>query len=371
MAVKKVKKSVPKKPAFKLKPWHYLIVLIIPLIVYGRVVMFDYVMHDDDKMILENPMLEEGLDLGIAFTTDAWFMDARIELYRPLQSISYMVDHAIGGTDPLVYHVHNLIIFTLGAFLLFIFLQFYFKPLLAWAGTILYSLNLLTPHAVGWIAARGDLYLMLFGMLFLISIQRYLRKSKNSFLFLSLIPFFLALLSKESAIALLPIGLLMLYLEKRKLPVVTEWIWAGAAIAIFAGYYAMRSKSIADAGNLSASAFFNNVRSLPEEFFKMLIPAGFSVMPGYSLIWTLLGTLMMAAFIYAIVKYKPDNKILLTGGALCLVLLLPSMLYEPSFAGVAYDYLDHRAWLPFVGVWMIVLGIIDKTGFVNHKSALA
>src|SRR5688572_3417164 len=162
MATKKIKKATPKKPVFKLKPWHYLAVILLPLIVYGRVVMFDYVMHDDDKMILENPMLKEGLNMDIAFTTDAWFMDGRIELYRPWQSITYMVDHAMGGTDPMIYHVHNLIIFILGAFLLFIFLQFYFKPLVAWAGSILYSLNLLTPHAVGWIAARGDLYLMLF-----------------------------------------------------------------------------------------------------------------------------------------------------------------------------------------------------------------
>ena len=174
MATKKVKQP-SKKPAFKLKPWHYALLVIIPALVYGRSVMFGYVMHDDDKMILENPVLKQGLSLDTAFTTDAWFMDARIELYRPWQSITYMVDHAIGGTDPTVYHVHNLIIYLAGAVLLFLFLQFYFKPLLAWAGTILYSLNLLTPHVVGWIAARGDLYLLLFGLGFLILIQRFLR----------------------------------------------------------------------------------------------------------------------------------------------------------------------------------------------------
>ena len=57
MAAKKTKQSHPKKPAFKLKPWHYLMMVIIPLIIYGRVATFGYVMHDDDKMILENPML--------------------------------------------------------------------------------------------------------------------------------------------------------------------------------------------------------------------------------------------------------------------------------------------------------------------------
>src|SRR5688572_8791472 len=134
MATKKQKQSTSRKPVFKLKLWHYLLLIIIPAIVYGRSAMFGYVMHDDDKMILENPMLKEGVDLNIAFTTDAWFMDARIELYRPWQSITYMIDYVIGGTNATVYRVHNLVVFIMGGVLLFYFLLYYFKPLLAWAG---------------------------------------------------------------------------------------------------------------------------------------------------------------------------------------------------------------------------------------------
>jgi tetratricopeptide (TPR) repeat protein len=54
--------------------------------------------------------------------------------------------------------------------------------------------------------------------------------------------------------------------------------------------------------------------------------------------------------------------------ALWLGLLLPSLAYKPSFAGVAYDYLDHRAWLPYVGLWMIALGLIDKLKLINKTS---
>src|SRR5688572_31417030 len=122
MATKKQKQSISRKPVFKLKAWHYLALVLLPAIVYGRSVMFGYVMHDDDKMILENPMLESGVDPKIAFTTDAWFMDAKIELYRPWQSITYVIDYAIGGTEPAVYHTHNLIAFIIGAVLLFYFL---------------------------------------------------------------------------------------------------------------------------------------------------------------------------------------------------------------------------------------------------------
>jgi hypothetical protein len=36
----------------------------------------------------------------------------------------------------------------------------------------------------------------------------------------------------------------------------------------------MRGKAIADAGNLSAKAFFMNIRSLEEEIFKMIFLLG-------------------------------------------------------------------------------------------------
>lgn len=369
MAAKKSKQlTTVKKQSVNLKAWHYILLIIIPLIVFARTVTFDFVMHDDDKMILENEVIRQGVDLKTAFTTDAWFLDARIELYRPWQSTTYMIDYAIGKEDPTVFHVHNLVIFLMGAGLLFVFLQFYFKPILAWAGTLLYSINLLTPHAVSWIAARGDLYLMVFGLLFLILIQSFIKNKSVISLWLSIPVFFLALSSKESAVALLPVALVMLLGDKKKLNT-TTWIWLASSVAVFAIYYMMRGRAIADAGNLSPLAFFQNIRSLAEESFKMIIPVGFSVMPGYTLIYTLAGVLLLGALFYWIWKNKLDQRILWTGSALWLALLLPSMVYEPTFAGVAYDYLDHRAWLPYVGLWLLILGVIDRLKIASHKSA--
>lgn len=368
MATKKQKSSSAKKPVIKIRWWHYLLLIGIPLAVFGRSAFFGFVMHDDDKMILENTVLKQGFDPAVAFRTDAWFMDGRIELYRPWQSITYMIDYAIGKENPTVYHVHNLLVFLAGVLLLFFFFRAYFKPILAWAGALLYSVNLLTPHATGWIAARGDLYLMVFGTGFLVLLQQYLKSRSKQYLWMAVPVFFMALLSKESAVALLPIALVMLYADRNKMPTGAEWLWAGINGVLFAIYFAMRGPAIADAGNLSATAFFSNLRSLPEEFFKMIVPLGFSVMPGYSLIWTLCGTLLLGVLVFLVRKYKPDPKIVLAGLAIWLISLLPSMVYEPSFAGVAYDYLDHRAWFPFTGLWLIILGVVDKAKLVSLKS---
>ena len=371
MAIKKQKTTTPKKTAQKLKPWQLILLIAIPLVVFARSAFFGFVMHDDDKMITENTVIKEGFNPAVAFKTDAWFMDARIELYRPWQSITYMVDYAIGKENPMVYHIHNLMVFLAGVMLLFVLLQYYFKPILAWAGALLYSVNLLTPHAAGWIAARGDLYLMLFGTGFLVLLMRYLKTNSKPSLWLAVPVFFMALLSKESAVALLPIALVMIYAEEKRMPSGIEWAWVGINAICLAGYFAMRSPAIADAGNLSAVAFFSNLRSLPEEYFKMIIPLGFSVMPGYSIIWTLGGLLLCGILGFFVTKYKPDSRIILTGAAIWLVSLLPSMAYEPSFAGVAYDYLDHRAWFPFIGLWIIILGVVDKANFTSNRNAVA
>ncbi len=370
MATHKQKSKPVKKAVSKLKVWHYLVFIGLPLIVFGRSAMFGYVMHDDDKMILENEAIRQGFNPGLAFTTDAWFMDARIELYRPWQSITYMIDYAIGKESAAVYHTHNLLVFLAGSLLLFVFLSHYFKPMVAWAGALLYSLNLLTPHAVGWIASRGDLYLMVFGMGFLILVQRYLQSRSMHYLWAAAPVFFLALLAKESAVALLPVATVMLYAEKKKLPVTRESVWLIVLAAIFAGYYVMRSPAIADAGNMSVMAFFSNLRSLPEEFFKMILPFGFSVMPGYSLLWTLAGFALFAVVVYLVRKYKPDQRLVLTGGAIWLGSLVPSMAYEPSFAGVAYDYLDHRTWFPFTGLWLILMAMAEKSGWTFRPTGV-
>lgn len=369
MATKKQKTNSPKKSVTKLKLWQYALMIAIPLCVFGRSAGFGFVMHDDDKMILENEAIKGGINPALALKTDAWFMDARIELYRPWQSITYMVDYMIGQESPMVYHIHNLIVFLAGVCMLFLFLSFYFKPVLAWAGTLAYSVNLLNPHTTGWIAARGDLYLMLFGTAFLVLLQQYFKTNSKKFLWLALPVFFLALLSKESAVALVPIALVMLYVERNRLPSGSEWMWVGAVVVSFVAYYAMRDTAIADAGNLSVVAFFSNLRSLPEELFKMMIPLGFSVMPGYSLIATLGGVVVLGALLFLFRKYPTDSKIWMTGLTITLASLLPSMAYEPSFAGVAYDYLDHRAWFPFIGLWMIIIGIADKAKISTQQYA--
>lgn len=355
-------KNTPPLPS-----WTWTLLIAIPLIVYGRSLSFGFVMHDDDKMILENPVWDNGIKISDAFTTDAWFMPARIELYRPMQSLSYMFDHAVAGNEAWIYHAHNLVVLVGGVLLLFLLLGQYVNKWLALGAAALYSVNLLTPHAAGWIAARGDLYLMLFGTAFLYQLAKYCKKGVAKHMWLAVLFFAGALLSKESAIALLPVAVIMLYFRKSTKWNPIDFAGLGAMVLFFGVYFLMRKNAIADAGNISITAFFHNLRSLPEEIGKFFIPVGYSVMPGYSMLPTIIGIVITAALTYFVWKMKPASNVLYTGLGVLLFSLLPSMAYEPSFAGVAYDYLDHRAWFPFVGMWLILAACLAKVNGIIEK----
>jgi len=101
----------------------------------------------------------------------------------------------------------------------------------------------------------------------------------------------------------------------------------------------------------------------------MIVPLGFSVMPGYKILWTIGGILVLGAGYYFLRRPLASDNRWVAGLALWLVPLLPSMAYEPSFAGVAYDYLDHRAWFPFTGLAVSVALAAERLG-PAHASRL-
>ena len=346
------KRSNPRAPSTPIRPWQWLLLVAWPLLVYGRSLLFGFVMHDDDKMVSANPAWAGNPGWKTAFTTDAWFMEGRIELYRPWQSLTYMIDHAIGGVQPFMYHLHNLLALVAGLALLFLFLRRQVSPIIAWAVAMLYGVNLLVPPEE---PRRGSPF---------VGAERGARPRRervlaagggNPALSYGLGVFFLAMLSKESAVALIPVAGLLLARRKTGFKFSPlEWGWLAALLAAFAGFYWLRSAAVADAGNMSLTAFLSNIRSIAEETFKMIVPLGFSVMPGYKILWTIGGILVLGAGYYFLRKPLAADNRWMVGLALWFLPLLPSMAYEPSFAGVAYDYLDHRAWFPFTGLALII-----------------
>ncbi len=131
--------------------------------------------------------------------------------FRPLFIWSYVIDSRIWGTRPFGYHLTNLILHGLNAFLVFKLALRVLQRLaprssgetgVAIAAAALFLLHPSHTEAVIWISGRADLIATCFILASLLAYFAYANGARTSQLIASLTCFVLALLAKESAICL-------------------------------------------------------------------------------------------------------------------------------------------------------------------------
>ena len=185
------------------KKYLFLFVFIASLglsfLVFGNGIMGDFVF--DDIIVVQNrgDLREPGNFFNL-FVSPYHQNMPKTGLYRPLTMISYAVNHYIDGT-PAGFHIVNVIIHALNSFLVFWLINFLFKnKFLSYSTFLLFLAHPIHTEAVTSIVGRAELLAFLFGIA---SIYFFVNKNKT----LSAASFLLALLSKESALMVLPIVL--------------------------------------------------------------------------------------------------------------------------------------------------------------------
>lgn len=342
---------------------HQLLLLAIPFLLYVQTISFDFTYHDDDIIIVNNGATLEQFNLQKIFFTDAWLLNNKIELYRPWQTLTYAVDYFFSGSDASAYHLHNVLIFCLGIQLLyFLLLSFGMTAQTSFFLSMLYAVHFLFAHTVSWIPARGDLYLFAFSIAALLSFYFWLKKDKHIHLLLSMLFYFCALLSKETAIVMIPLiyitAFLMWSIELKK---IKNYLLLLVGFMLTGIYIWMRAQSIHNTPNIFKwSGMIYNLPVIPEEVCKFFVPWFFSVMPAYSAIVTTTGIILISliAILVYLFRHKINLKIILLGAVLFVLPVLPSIIYKPSFTGFAYDYLDHRMFFPGIGLLLIAYTLI-------------
>lgn len=341
---------------------HQLILFAIPFLLFIQTCWFDYSYHDDDTIVLYNAQSLKQFDLHKIFFTDAWMMDKKIELYRPFQSLTYAIDYFFTGTNASGYHLHNVLIFCICIQLLYLFLlSLKLNEQTSFFLSLLFSVHFLFAHTVSWIPARGDLYLFAFSVSGLLLFYIFLKKQKIIYSICAAALYFLALLSKESAIVLLPVIYLTAFLFwKPDWKKINVWITAFISMLMLFVYLWMRQQSITATVNIfTIDGFIYNLPIIPESVFKFFVPVGFSVMPAFSLSATIGGMVIifLLAILITIFRKKINFQLVIAGVVFFLLPVLPSVIYKPAFTGFAYDYLDHRLFFPGIGLLLIAYAI--------------
>ena len=305
-----------------------------------------------------------------AFLTDQ-FINHFSKFYRPLGTFSYMIDIQLsGGNFPWIYHFSNILLFSLISSLLFLMLRrFNISPRHALSGTLIFCVHPLFVSAVTSVANRLELLLVFFSLLAFIFLIEYLGNEKVIFLILHWAAFTLALFCKETA-AFLPFLFIIYFFTFRKNKGFEKKylfnIILYAASGLF--WYLIRSRAIKNfsvtGDEFGLTAFISNLRIIPESLSKFVIPFNIPPFPTFSILTTLTGVLIIVIIIIIGMRNKESQmKQKLFCISWFVVLMVPSMLYKlPNI-----DYLDHRFFLPFIGILLYFLLMLQGKWFTNLK----
>lgn len=126
---------------------------------FGRVLGYEFV-YDDRVLVEGNAALADWGTLPTALTHDLFHLvPVRASPYwRPLVSLSYYVDHAIGGGAAWAFHLDNLVALVAAGLALFVLLRQHVELLPAALGTALFVAHPLLVEPTANIASRTDLY---------------------------------------------------------------------------------------------------------------------------------------------------------------------------------------------------------------------
>ncbi|MFH1999321.1 MAG: hypothetical protein ABIK28_06550, partial [Planctomycetota bacterium] len=121
---------------------------------------------DDKDLILNDPRIRDLSGFGRIWTQPFAAEDIRsigIGYYRPLTTLTLMLNYAMGGSDPSVYHWTNVLLHLVCSIVVFFLVRaFMLKPWPCLIVALLFALHPSRTENVAWICGRTDILAGLF-----------------------------------------------------------------------------------------------------------------------------------------------------------------------------------------------------------------
>jgi tetratricopeptide (TPR) repeat protein len=178
---------------------------LLAFVLYANTLGHDYTV-DDGTVISNNTITKKGISaLPEIFTTAyrAGFWDRNEGLYRPLSVAMFAIEWELAPENPALGHWINVILYSLTAFMLLLTLAAVFREyslLFPLTATLLFVVHPVHTEVVANIKSRDEILFLLFTIVSLFNLHRYLNNGKWLALLVAAVSYFLAFLSKESAI---------------------------------------------------------------------------------------------------------------------------------------------------------------------------
>jgi protein O-mannosyl-transferase len=208
------------------------VLAVIVGISFGRVLGNDFVGYDDQRYVVQNPWVTNGLTLGGI----QWaFTHVHASNWHPLTMISHMLDCQLYGLQPWGHHLTSILLHAAAAILLF----FALRELTAGSSTVadiddagrdqpsrqqpegsfwasafvaaVFAVHPLRVESVAWVSERKDVLSGVFFMLILWTYARYARgNSARTFWYIAVVVLFALGLMCKPTLVTLPFVLLLL-----------------------------------------------------------------------------------------------------------------------------------------------------------------
>lgn len=358
----KPKKSLSTAKSVVVSPWYdhnrvlVAALIVIPLIVYIKVIGLDFTRLDDSIFIIENANYNKDIsNIPVSFGRGLFNPETDI-YYRPIFLVDFIIESQLFGVNPAGYHFTNLLFHLVSVVLLFYFLNaLKIRKLPAFVLSLLFALHPVLTQAVAWIPGRNDLLLMIFFLSSVLTVFKYLDKPGWKWLVLQVVFILLALFTKETAV-IIPVILLALSIFVRH-AAWRNWLtlavtWAGAVIL----WFIVRAGATLVKQEQSLQDLLKNgverIPALIQYLGKIFFPFNLSVFPAISHITIWWGVPALAILVGLIVYSRSYFKPLTIIGLFWfLVFLGPVLIVPPSLNDQVFE---HRLYIPIVGILLML-----------------
>ncbi|MDE3089135.1 MAG: hypothetical protein KGJ80_07100, partial [Chloroflexota bacterium] len=300
-------------------------------------------------LIFRFPALLDGREWDIFLTPfmepGAWI------LFRPGFQLLFLMDYTAWGLNPFGYHLTNVVLHILTAFLVFVLgKQLTHNRLVAIVAGVLFAVMPIHVEAVAWFAARADGLSALWFLISLVFYVSYRERNRISFLIFSVVAFAMSLLAKEASVTL-PVMLALydwLYQRDRRTgiwnlfaPEIPAWLTLTSYLAL--RLFLLGSFSNYVGGQLLHAnlGYFSSIylTALTDPFLP-------DVMAGMQVALIALGVVALIAF--------RSRRAVFFGLIWLIVTILPSV---SSLDGLLFD---RFAYLPTVGLALVLATVLAQ-----------
>ncbi|MCR4663003.1 MAG: glycosyltransferase family 39 protein, partial [Endomicrobiaceae bacterium] len=183
----------------------FILLVIVIFSVYGKSINYELLNLDDKRLISDNiNFISDIRNLPKIFVTGCYYAkNSTDNYYRPILSLSFVVESLFFGKSSKISHTTNIILFIISVYLMYLFLlKLNLNKYILQITVLLVAVHPVLTSVSVWVAGRNDSLLTIFTMLSLINILEYLQNNKLKNLVLSILFFAISLFTKESAIVL-------------------------------------------------------------------------------------------------------------------------------------------------------------------------